>query len=47
MVDNLISKLVPHQGCVITRIDDGIQIAGSGLGRRTPQISECTFTAAS
>ena len=31
MAENLISKLVPHQGCVITRIDDGIQIAGSAM----------------
>lgn len=31
MTDNLIGRLVPHQGCVITRIDDGIQIAGSAM----------------
>ena len=31
MAENLIGKLIPHQGCVITRIDDGIQIAGSAM----------------
>jgi hypothetical protein len=31
MTENLISKLIPHQGCVITPIDDGIQIAGSAM----------------
>jgi hypothetical protein len=31
MPENLIAKLIPHQGCVITRIDDGIQIAGSAM----------------
>lgn len=31
MAENLISKLIPHQGCVITRKDDGIEIAGSAM----------------
>src|SRR4030095_5774885 len=31
MVENLISKLVPHQGCVITRTGEGIVIAGSAM----------------
>jgi len=31
MAENLIRKLLPHQGCVITPIDDGIQIAGSAM----------------
>ena len=31
MPENLISKLIPHQGCVITRIPDGVQIAGSAM----------------
>jgi len=31
MTENLIHRLVPHQGCVITRIDDGIEIAGSAM----------------
>jgi hypothetical protein len=31
VAENLIGKLVPHQGCVITRVDDGIQIAGSAM----------------
>ena len=31
MADNLIHKLIPHQGCVITRTGDGIQI-GDELG---------------
>jgi hypothetical protein len=31
MPENLISKLVPHQGCVITRTDEGIEIAGSAM----------------
>ena len=31
MAENLIGTLIPHQGCVITRIDDGIQIAGSAM----------------
>ena len=31
MAENLIHKLVPHQGCVITRIEDGIQVAGSAM----------------
>ena len=29
MSENLINQLVPHQGCVITRTDDGIDISGS------------------
>jgi hypothetical protein len=29
MAENLIGKLVPHQGCVITRNGDAIEIAGS------------------
>ena len=31
MAENLIGRLIPHQGCVITRIDEGIQIAGSAM----------------
>jgi len=31
MTDNLIHKLMPHQGCVLTPIDEGIQIAGSAM----------------
>lgn len=31
MAENLINKLVPHQGCVITRTGDGIEIAGSAM----------------
>src|SRR6185312_9218169 len=31
MAENLISKLIPHQGCVITRTGDGIEIAGSAM----------------
>jgi hypothetical protein len=31
MAENLIRKLLPHQGCVITPIDDNIQIAGSAM----------------
>jgi hypothetical protein len=31
MAENLIGRLIPHQGCVITRIDDGIQVAGSAM----------------
>ena len=31
MSENLISKLVPHQGCVITRTGEGIEIAGSAM----------------
>ena len=31
MVENLIKKLVPHQGCVITRAGEGIEIAGSAI----------------
>jgi hypothetical protein len=29
--DNLIHKLLPHQGCAITAVDDGIRIAGSAM----------------
>ncbi|HEY7798442.1 MAG TPA: hypothetical protein VIA80_06740 [Hyphomonadaceae bacterium] len=31
MAENLISKLIPHQGCVITRKDGFIEIAGSSM----------------
>ena len=31
MSDNLISRLIPHQGCVITREGDAIEIAGSAM----------------
>lgn len=31
MSDNLIARLIPHQGCVITRRDDSIEIAGSAM----------------
>jgi hypothetical protein len=31
MADNLVNKLVPHQGCVLTRKDEGIEIAGSAM----------------
>jgi hypothetical protein len=31
MAENLISKLIPHQGCVITRKDGFIEIAGSAM----------------
>jgi hypothetical protein len=31
MNENLITKLVPHQGCVINRTGDGIQISGSAM----------------
>jgi hypothetical protein len=31
MTENLIGKLVPHQGCVITARGDGIEIAGSAM----------------
>jgi hypothetical protein len=31
MSENLISKLVPHQGCVIRRTNDGIEIDGSAM----------------
>src|SRR6185369_18034819 len=31
MTENLISKLVPHQGCVITRTGEEIEIAGSAM----------------
>lgn len=31
MAENLIGRLIPHQGCVITRRDDGIEIAGSAM----------------
>ena len=29
--ENLIHVLLPHQGCVITRTGDGIDIAGSAM----------------
>ena len=31
MAENLIHQLIPHQGCVITRTVDGIDIAGSAM----------------
>jgi hypothetical protein len=31
MADNLIDRLLPHQGCVITHHPEGIQIAGSSM----------------
>jgi hypothetical protein len=31
MMENLISELIPHQGCAITRIDEGIKVAGSAM----------------
>src|SRR5688572_9047154 len=31
MAENLIHRLLPHQGCVITRTDEGIEIAGSAM----------------
>ena len=31
MSDNLIARLIPNQGCVITRRDDAIEIAGSAM----------------
>jgi hypothetical protein len=31
MSDNLLKRLVPHQGCVITCRDDAIEIAGSAM----------------
>ena len=31
MTENLIHRLIPHQGCVITRTADGIEIAGSAM----------------
>jgi hypothetical protein len=31
MSENLIHRLIPHQGCVISRIDGGIQVAGSAM----------------
>ena len=31
MAENLIDRLVPHQGCVITRKGDAIEIAGSAM----------------
>ncbi len=31
MAENLIHRLVPHQGCVIVRTADGIEIAGSAM----------------
>ena len=31
MAENLIHRVVPHQGCVITRTASGIEIAGSAM----------------
>ena len=31
MSENLINLLIPHQGCVITRTNDGIDISGSAM----------------
>jgi hypothetical protein len=31
MSENLIHLLIPHQGCVITRTNDGIEISGSAM----------------
>ncbi len=31
MSDNLITRLIPHQGCVITCVDDAIEVAGSAM----------------
>ena len=31
MTENLIHQLIPHQGCVISRTVDGIDIAGSAM----------------
>jgi len=31
MSHNLIHQLLPHQGCVITRTQDGVEIAGSAM----------------
>lgn len=31
MADNLIYQLLPHQGCVIRRTDEGIEIHGSAM----------------
>lgn len=31
MAENLVHRLLPHQGCVITRTDEGIGIAGSAM----------------
>ncbi len=31
MAENLIHRLIPHQGCVITRTDNGIEICGSAM----------------
>ena len=31
MAENLIGKLVPHQGCVITRNGEAVEIAGSAM----------------
>jgi hypothetical protein len=31
VAENLIRRLVPHQGCVITPLDEGIQVAGSSM----------------
>jgi hypothetical protein len=31
MAENLIHRLIPHQGCLITRTADGIDISGSAM----------------
>jgi hypothetical protein len=31
MAEPLIHRLIPHQGCVITRTGDGIDISGSAM----------------
>lgn len=31
MAENLVGRLIPHQGCVIIRKDGGIQVAGSAM----------------
>ena len=31
MSENLIHRLLPHQGCVITRTSEGVEIAGSAM----------------
>jgi hypothetical protein len=31
MSENLIDRLIPHQGCAITRNDEGIRVAGSAM----------------
>jgi len=49
MHDNLITRLIPHQGCVITRKDDAIEIAGSAMNwvmsaAVAPFVSRAPFT---